>query len=128
MWNNHRGVPPPNNLSSAAGVSGTSSSQEDSSEKSSSVEEKTQTVLVENDWVYNWVNTNRLLGLDGITGTKTGVTEAAGACLSATFERDGNNVIVVLLQCKSMDARWEEAQQLIDWAVQRRLLMTPIPQ
>ena len=74
------------------------------------------------------MNTNRLLGIDGITGTKTGITEAAGPCLSCSFEKDGNFIIVVLLQCKSMDSRWEEAQMLIDWAVQRRQLMAPIPQ
>lgn len=27
-----------------------------------------------------------------------------------------------------MDARWEEAQMLIDWAVQRKQLMTPVTQ
>ena len=84
-------------------------------------------MYVQNEQSYHWVNTNRLLGLDGITGSKTGITEAAGACLATTFEKDGNYIIVVLLQCKSMDARWEEAQLLIDWAVQRKMLMTPIP-
>jgi hypothetical protein len=33
-----------------------------------------------------------------------------------------------MLQSKSMDSRWEEAQMLIDWAVQRKQLMTPITQ
>lgn len=91
------------------------------SEKSSSAEEaKTETVYQENEHSYNWVNTNRLLGIDGFTGVKTGITEAAGACLASCFEKDGNFIIVVLLQSKTMDARWEEAQLLIDWAVQRR--------
>ena len=76
--------------------------------------------------MYTWVNTNRLLGIDGFNGVKTGITEAAGPCLSCCFEKDGNFIIAVILQCKSMDARWEEAQMLIDWAVQRKQLMAPI--
>lgn len=81
---------------------------------------------MENEASYYWVNTNRLLGIDGFTGVKTGITEAAGACLSSCFEKDGNFFVVVILQSKTMDARWEEAQLLIDWAVQRRQLLAPI--
>ena len=93
-----------------------------------SVEEKFETVYKPNDYTYNWVNTNRLLGIDGFSGVKTGITEAAGACLASCFEKDGNFFIVVILQSKTMDARWDEAQLLIDWAVQRRQLMAPITQ
>lgn len=67
------------------------------SDQSTSVEEKFETVYVETGHHYNWTNTNRLLGIDGVTGTKTGITEAAGPCLSCSFEKDGNFVIVVLL-------------------------------
>jgi D-alanyl-D-alanine carboxypeptidase len=118
-----------NNISSlaAASYSGTSSSYEESSEQSSSVEEKFETIYKENENPYHWVNTNRLLGIDGFSGVKTGITEAAGPCLACSFEKDGHFLIVILLQSKSMEARWEEAQQLIDWAVQRRQLMAPIP-
>ena len=107
-------MPMPNALSSVAGASCTSSSdgddedEEDSSEKS--YEEKLyETIYVANGQHYSWQNTNRLLGLDGITGAKTGITEAAGPCLACSFEKDGNFFVVVLLQCKSMEARWEEA-------------------
>jgi len=85
-------------------------------------------VFQESNFIYNWVNTNRLLGIEGFTGVKTGITEAAGACLASSYEKDGLFIIVVMLQCKSMDARWEEAQMLIDWAVQRKQLMTPVTQ
>ena len=63
------------------------------------------------------MNTNRLLGLDGIIGAKTGITEAAGPCVSCAFEKDGNFIIVVLLQCNSTEVRWDEAQLMIDWAI-----------
>ena len=121
-------VPKTNNLTAAGFISGGSSSYEESSEQSSSVEEKFETIYRENDYSYNWVNTNRLLGIDGFTGVKTGITEAAGACLASCFEKDGNFFVAVILQSKTMDARWEEAQLLIDWAVQRRQLLAPIAQ
>ena len=104
-----------------------SSSYEESSEIES-VEEKFETIYKEDGHNYNWTNTNRLLGIDGFSGVKTGITEAAGACLASCFEKDGNFFIVVIFQSKTMDARWEEAQLLIDWAVQRRQLMAPMPQ
>ena len=76
--------------------------------------------LVEQDHVYKWVNTNRLLGIDGWIGTKTGITDAAGPCLAACFEKESHHFLVIILQSKSMDARWEEAQLLVDWAVLRK--------
>ena len=35
---------------------------------------------------YSWNNTNKLLSVDGFIGVKTGVTPAAGPCLSSLFE------------------------------------------
>jgi D-alanyl-D-alanine carboxypeptidase (penicillin-binding protein 5/6) len=34
---------------------------------------------------YQWDNTNKLLGVDGFNGVKTGVTDAAGPCLAASY-------------------------------------------
>jgi len=84
-----------NKISGAVNCADTSSSCEDLSEQS--VEEKFETVYKDNEYTYNWVNTNRLLGIDGFTGVKTGITEAAGACLASCFEKDGNFIIVVIL-------------------------------
>lgn len=37
--------------------------------------------------VYNWENTNKLLGkMPGIIGTKTGITQAAGPCFAGFYE------------------------------------------
>ena len=85
---------------STTNVSGTSSSYDDDDDDESSEEEEKQqfeTVYKDNDYTYSWVNTNRLLGIDGFTGVKTGITEAAGACLASCFEKDGNFIIVVIL-------------------------------
>ena len=53
-------------------------------------------------------------------GLKTGVTEAAGPCLSAFYERDNKSFVVVLLGSKSMEARWQEVPLLVSWAVKQR--------
>ena len=37
------------------------------------------------DRFYKWENTNFMLRQPGYNGLKTGITEAAGACLSASF-------------------------------------------
>jgi len=33
-----------------------------------------------------WENTNKLLGMDGFLGVKTGITPAAGPCLTSFFQ------------------------------------------
>lgn len=38
---------------------------------------------------YFWENTNKLLGVPGFVGTKTGITPAAGPCLASCYERNG---------------------------------------
>lgn len=63
-----------------------------------------------------WENTNFLLSHPGYNGLKTGITEAAGPCLSASYQKDGHFLIIVLLKCKSMEARWNEVSILVDWA------------
>jgi D-alanyl-D-alanine carboxypeptidase (penicillin-binding protein 5/6) len=43
-------------------------------------------------------NHNKLLGkVAGVDGLKTGFTNSAGYCLSATAQRDGRRVIVVIM-------------------------------
>lgn len=55
-------------------------------------------------------NTNQLLGQLGVTGTKTGTTEAAGENLALTVERDGRELIIVILGSRQ---RYQDAQLLI---------------
>lgn len=70
---------------------------------------------------YRWYNTNYMLkrSKEGYNGVKTGITEAAGPCLSASYEKGEHHFIVVLLKSGSMDIRWEEVPQLVEWAIQR---------
>jgi len=63
-----------------------------------------------------WKNTNKLLGIDGYSGVKTGTTTAAGACLVSLGERDGRGLIVVVLGATSSDARYVDARNLFRWA------------
>ena len=60
-------------------------------------------------------NTNKLVNTyDGITGLKTGTTEAAGFCLCATACRDGMNLVAVVLGSKTSEERFSSATYLLD--------------
>lgn len=63
-----------------------------------------------------WKNTNQLLQSEGYDGIKTGTTNAAGACLVSTGERDGKRLIVVVLGSTSSDARYSDSRNLYRWA------------
>ena len=63
-----------------------------------------------------WKNTNQLLGIEGYSGVKTGTTTAAGACLVAWGNREGQELIVVVLGSTSGDARYTDARNLFRWA------------
>ena len=63
-----------------------------------------------------WENTNKLLGREGWSGVKTGITTAAGPCLSSYYESQGNAYIIILLHSASMEIRWIEAPKLVTWA------------
>ncbi|HBR01500.1 MAG TPA: D-alanyl-D-alanine carboxypeptidase, partial [Ruminiclostridium sp.] len=52
----------------------------------------------------------------GTTGLKTGFTNAAGFCLSASAERDGTKFISVILGSKSNNTRFSESARLLDFA------------
>jgi len=60
-------------------------------------------------------NTNELLGVyPGVNGMKTGYTEAAGECLVASAERNGVNLIAVVMHAAD-DQRFIEATKLLDY-------------
>ena len=62
------------------------------------------------------LNTNKLItSYNGITGLKTGTTDGAGCCLCATAKRGNMSLIAVVLGCDSDDARFEEAEKLLDY-------------
>lgn len=62
------------------------------------------------------VNTNKLITrYDGITGLKTGTTDAAGCCLSATAKRGELGLTAVVLGCAADEARFDTARALLDY-------------
>ena len=73
-----------------------------------------------------WENTNKLLEKNHWNGLKTGITLAAGPCLSASYENKNFNgkisaFVIVILNSKSMDIRWSECERLVEWG-QKNLL------
>lgn len=62
------------------------------------------------------VNTNKLLKTyNGITGLKTGTTDDAGCCMSASATRDGMSLIGVVLGCDTGKQRFADAAALLDY-------------
>lgn len=60
------------------------------------------------------VNTNRLVRFyEGATGLKTGSTDSALYCLSATAEREGMELIAVIMKGATSAQRFEDAQALL---------------
>ncbi len=61
-------------------------------------------------------NSNLLIGsFEGATGVKTGWTRRAGYSLVASAERDGIELVAVVLGTDSEDARFVDARQLLEW-------------
>ncbi|MBQ3134780.1 MAG: D-alanyl-D-alanine carboxypeptidase [Oscillospiraceae bacterium] len=68
------------------------------------------------DGAFGLSNTNRLIRFyPGATGLKTGFTDTALYCLSATAERDGMELIAVVLGAPTSEARFETAKSLLDY-------------
>ena len=71
-------------------------------------------------------NTNKLVRFyQGTTGLKTGYTSSAGHCLSASAERDGLELIAVVLHCSSSGERFQSAKELLDYGFAGYTLVTP---
>ena len=79
------------------------------------------------------VNTNKLIRFyEGATGLKTGSTDAAGYCLSATAERDGMELIAVIMKGATSAQRFEDAKTLLSYgfstyALKKVTPETPLP-
>ena len=81
-------------------------------------------------------NTNKLVRFyEGTTGLKTGYTSTAGHCLSASAERDGIELIAVVLGCASSTERFSDAKAMLNWGFANYALaradldleLTPVP-
>ena len=65
---------------------------------------------------FGLTNTNRLIRFyNGANGLKTGSTAKAGFCISASAERDGMQLICVVMAASTRDSRNEIAKKLLDF-------------
>lgn len=71
-------------------------------------------------------NTNKLVNsYNGITGLKTGTTSKAGFCVCATAQRDGMNLIAVVLGAETSEQRFESASNLLDYGFANYEVIAP---
>ena len=79
------------------------------------VNTKTYTVYI-NERPKTINNTNELLGsLKGVNGVKTGFTNGAGRCLVTSVNRDGFNIISVVLGADTKKIRTRDSIKLIEY-------------
>ncbi len=78
------------------------------------------------DGAFGLSNTNKLIRFySGATGLKTGYTSQAGFCLSASAERDGMELIAVVLGCKTSAERFTACRGLLDRGFAGYALISP---
>lgn len=69
-------------------------------------------------------STNELLGkYEGMTGIKTGWTQAAGGCLAASAKRGGVELIAVVMHAETPKDRFTDAEKLLDYGFQHTRLV-----
>ena len=74
---------------------------------------------------FELANTNKLIRFyDGATGLKTGSTSSAGYCVSATAERDGMELIAVVLKGTTSQQRFEDAKTMLNYGFSTYALHT----
>lgn len=65
-------------------------------------------------------NRNKLIGIDGCIGGKTGYTAKAGRCLVGIFERNGRHIVGVVMNTPydypKDNAVFEDMKKLINWS------------
>nr|WP_326184830.1 D-alanyl-D-alanine carboxypeptidase family protein [uncultured Oscillibacter sp.] len=75
------------------------------------------------------VNTNKLVRFyEGATGLKTGSTDSALYCLSGTAERDGMELIAVVMKDATSAQRFEDAKTLLSYGFSTYALKTVTPE
>ncbi len=71
-------------------------------------------------------NTNKLVRFyEGCTGLKTGTTDGAGSCLSASATRGELSLIAVVMGCKTSKERFADARTLLDYGFSAYERFTP---
>ena len=78
---------------------------------------------------FDLANTNKLIRrYDGATGLKTGYTASAGYCISATAEREGMELIAVVMKGETADKRNADAKALLNYGFSAFALVSAAPE
>ena len=81
------------------------------------------------DGASSLVNTNRLIRFyEGATGLKTGSTDSALYCLSGTAEREGMELIAVIMKAPTSTQRFNDATSLLNYGFSTYTLKTVVPE
>ena len=81
------------------------------------------------DGAFGLTNTNRLIRFyEGATGLKTGSTDSALYCMSATAERNGMELIAVIMKAPTSAQRFADAQTLLDYGFANYALVSVYPE
>ena len=71
-------------------------------------------------------NTNKLVRFySGCTGLKTGFTSGAGYCLSSSAQREGMELIAVVMGCETSNIRTAACKGMLDYGFANFALVTP---
>ena len=74
-------------------------------------------------------NTNKLVRFySGCTGLKTGFTSGAGYCLSSSAQREGMELIAVVMGCETSNIRTAACKGMLDYGFANFALVTPTPE
>jgi D-alanyl-D-alanine carboxypeptidase (penicillin-binding protein 5/6) len=80
------------------------------------------------DGAFGLTNTNRLVRFyQGATGLKTGFTASAQYCMSASAQRDGMELIAVVMKAPSTAQRFDDAKALLDYGFANYALVNVYP-
>ena len=72
-------------------------------------------------------NTNKLVRFySGATGLKTGFTSGAGYCLSASAQRDGMELIAVVMGCETSAERFAACKSMLDYGFANYAVINPV--
>lgn len=78
------------------------------------------------DGTFGLANTNKMVRFyPGCTGLKTGFTQKAGYCLSASAQRDGMELIAVVMGAESSAQRFAACKQMLDYGFANYALVSP---
>ena len=78
------------------------------------------------DGAFGLSNTNKLVRFySGATGLKTGFTSGAGYCLSASAQRDGLELIAVVMGCETSADRFAACKSMLDYGFANFALVSP---